>query len=62
MTAYFQVKGSTKLSKIAVVNNVVDIESFRCDDNWYELSEEQYKALLNPVVVVSKPKKITKEL
>lgn len=61
MTAYFQVKDSTNPNKIAVVHHSADIASFRCDANWYELSEEQYKELKEPVVK-PKAKKTTKEI
>ncbi len=45
MKAYFQVKGSTNINKIAVVTHDVDVASFRSDSNWYELTESEYKEL-----------------
>ena len=46
--AYFQVKNSTNPNKIAHVTRVVDVNSFRQDSNWYELTEAEYDAFVNP--------------
>ena len=39
--AKFQMVGSENPNTIAEVTALVDIESFRKDQNWYELPEEQ---------------------
>lgn len=39
----FQMVGSENPNTIAVVTAVVDIESFRKDQNWYEIVEEPVK-------------------
>jgi hypothetical protein len=63
MKAYFQVKNSTNLNKIAIVSNPVDIDSFRKDDNWYEITEEEYNALFSTKKEAPKTtyKKVNKE-
>ena len=44
----FQMVDSTNPNTIAVVTTEVDIESFRKDQNWYEIIEEPVKE--KPVV------------
>lgn len=50
--AKFQMVGSENLNTIADVSSAVDIDSFRKDQNWYEIVEE---------VVVKKPVKAVKQ-
>ena len=50
--AKFQMVGSENPNTIADVSSAVDIDSFRKDQNWYEIVEE---------VVVKKPVKAVKQ-
>lgn len=61
MPAYFQVKGSTNLRKIAVVSRPTDIDSFKRDANWYELTEEEYNALFKKEEAPKEVKKTKKK-
>ena len=51
--AKFQMVDSTNPLTIADVSAPVDIESFRRDQNWYEIVEEEVK---KPVKAVKQPK------
>ena len=51
--AKFQMVDSTNPLTIADVSAPVDIESFRRDQNWYEIIEEEVK---KPVKAVKQPK------
>lgn len=51
--AKFQMVGSENPNTIADVSSVVDIDSFRRDQNWYEIVEEEVK---KPVKAVKQPK------
>ena len=51
--AKFQMVDSTSPYTIADVSSVVDIDSFRRDQNWYEIVEEEVK---KPVKAVKQPK------
>jgi hypothetical protein len=51
--AKFQMVGSENPNTIADVSSVVDIDSFRRDQNWYEIIEEEVK---KPVKAVKQPK------
>lgn len=55
--AKFQMVGSENPNTIADVTSEVDIDSFRKDQNWYEVIEEVQK----PVKVAKQPKVINKE-
>jgi hypothetical protein len=54
--AKFQMVGSENPNTIADVTAKVDIESFRKDSNWYELTEEVQKPVKAP-----KQPKVTKD-
>ena len=45
MKYYFQMAVNGTANTVAVVNNEVDANSFRCDTGWFELTEEQYNGL-----------------
>ena len=51
--AKFQMVGSENPNTIADVSSVVDIDSFRRDQNWYEIVEEEVK---KPVKAIKQPK------
>jgi hypothetical protein len=51
--AKFQMVGSTNPNTIADVSSVVDIDSFRRDQNWYEIVEEEVK---KPAKAAKQPK------
>ena len=51
--AKFQMVDSENPNTIADVSSVVDIDSFRRDQNWYEIVEEEVK---KPVKAVKQPK------
>ena len=57
MPYYFQVKGSTNLNKIAVVNSQNNANSFRNDNNWYELTEEEYHGLFKKETITEEATK-----
>lgn len=50
----FQMVSSSSPNTIAKVTNDVDIESFRRDSNWYEITEEE--VVKKPVKTVKQPK------
>ena len=52
--AKFQMVGSENPNTIADVSSVVDIDSFRRDQNWYEIVEEE--EVKKPVKAVKQPK------
>lgn len=56
--AKFQMVGSTNPNTIADVSSVVDIDSFRRDQNWYEIVEEEVK---KPAKAAKQPKPVASE-
>ncbi len=62
MKYYFQMAVNGTANTVAVVNNEVDANSFRCDTGWFELTEEQYNGLFKKDEETTKAKKAIKKV
>lgn len=54
MNYYFNTHGNANSNSIAIVTADVDVNSFRHDSNWYEMTEAEYQAMIKPVVKQTK--------
>lgn len=54
MNYYFNTHGNVNSNSIAIVTADVDVNSFRHDSNWYEMTEAEYQAMLKPVTKQTK--------
>lgn len=46
MNYYFNTHGNANSNSIAIVTADVDVNSFRHDSNWYEMTEAEYQAMV----------------